>query len=120
MLPSKLINKPWGYEEILYENDTLIVLKMLIKKGEETSLHMHLNRDEYFIILRGKGTLLHGKRKVPLKEGKMIHIKKGQVHRWKADENEDLEIIEVTFPPLKDLVRIKDKYNRGRTDETNV
>ncbi|MEM0358287.1 MAG: cupin domain-containing protein [Candidatus Bathyarchaeia archaeon] len=114
----KLISKPWGYEEILYENAGLIVLRMFIRKGEETSLHKHPNRDEYFIILRGKGKLLHENRRVSLKEGKMIHIRKGQVHQWKADE--DLEIIEVTTNPLEDLVRIKDKYGRTKTDGTNV
>ncbi|MEM2560691.1 MAG: cupin domain-containing protein [Candidatus Bathyarchaeia archaeon] len=120
MASLKLINKPWGCEEILYENGDLVVLRMFIRRGEETSLHMHPNRDEYFIILRGKGILMYGKRKVPLKEGKMIHIKKGQVHQWKADANEDLEIIEVTTHLLEDLVRIKDKYGRTDTNETNV
>jgi len=113
----KLIKKPWGYEEILYETADFIVLRMFIKKGEETSLHKHPNRDEYFIILKGKGHLLLGKRKKPIKKGEMIHIKKGLEHLWMADE--DLEIIEVTTPPLNDLVRLEDKYGRIKRGETN-
>jgi len=113
----KFIEKPWGHEEVLYETSDFVVLRMFIKKGEETSLHKHLNRDEYFIIVRGIGSLFLGKRRTPIKKGKMIHIRKGQEHLWMADE--DLEIIEVTTPPLNDLVRIEDKYGRIKGVETN-
>jgi mannose-6-phosphate isomerase-like protein (cupin superfamily) len=118
MPSSKIISKPWGFEEILYENSDLVVLKLFIKKGEETSLHKHLDRDEYFIVLRGKGHLLCGGRKVSLRKGKMIRVKREAEHRWVA--NEDLVMIEVTTPPLNDLVRIKDKYGRVKNDGTNA
>jgi quercetin dioxygenase-like cupin family protein len=115
---SKIISKPRGYEEILYENPELVVLKLFIKKGEETSLHKHLERDEYLIVRRGKGHLLCGGRKIPIREGKMICVKRGIEHRWVADE--DLIMIEVTTPPLNDLVRVKDKYGRVENERANA
>lgn len=47
----KKIGKPWGHEEILHESDDLVVLRMFLKAGEETSLHKHLKRDEMFTVL---------------------------------------------------------------------
>ena len=106
----KSICKPWGHEEILYKTNNLIVLRMSLKKGEETSLHKHLRRNEHFIVLSGRGHLFCEGKKILIKPGKMILVKSGQKHRWVA--NEDIEMIEVTVPPLIDLVRIEDKYGR--------
>jgi len=118
MSSSKIISKPWGYEEILYENSDVIVLRLFIKKGEETSLHKHLEKDEYFIVLKGKGHLLCGRRKMPIRRGKIIRVKRGAEHQWVADE--DLVMIEVTTPPLNDLFRIKDRYGRVKNGGINV
>lgn len=106
----KYINKPWGHEEILFKTNDFIALRMFLKKGEETSLHKHLRRNEYFIILSGGGYLLCEGKKISVKPEKMILVRSGQKHRWVA--NEDINMIEVTTPPLTDLVRIDDKYGR--------
>ncbi len=104
------IRKPWGHERVLYETNNFIVLRMSLKKGEETSLHKHLRRDELFIVLNGKGYLLCNGKKISVKPGKVIIVESKKDHRWKADE--DLDMVEVTVPPLTDLIRIKDKYGR--------
>jgi mannose-6-phosphate isomerase-like protein (cupin superfamily) len=106
----KKIVKPWGHEEVLHDGSDLIVLRMLLKKGEESSLHMHRRRNEYFVVLGGKGRLITGGKEIQIKPGETISIKKKQKHRWTADEN--LEMVEITTPPLTDLVRIDDKYGR--------
>lgn len=111
----KSIGKPWGHEEILYKTNNLIVLRMFLKKGEETSLHKHLRRNEHFIVLSGRGHLLCEGKKIPIKPGKMILVKNGQKHRWVA--NEDIEMIEVTVPPLTNLIRIEDKYGRIKKEQ---
>lgn len=110
MSQNKLINKPWGYEEVLLETRDCVVLRMFIKKGEETSLHRHIKRDEHFLVVKGRGLLIRNGAKVPIKEGDVISVKREELHKWMA--HEDLEIIEITSQPLNDLVRVEDKYGR--------
>lgn len=107
----KRISKPWGYEEILHESDDLVVLRMFLKAGEETSLHKHLKRNETFTVLKGRGTLALGGRRIPFGEGEVLVVEKGKEHRWFADE--DTELIEVTKQPMSDSVRLDDKYGRA-------
>ena len=111
MSRGRLISKPWGYEEVLLEAENYVVLRMFIRKGEETSLHKHIKRDEYFIVVRGRGFLVRGGVRVPIKEWDVISMRRGELHKWVACE--DLEVIEVTTQPLSDLVRVKDKYGRA-------
>jgi len=112
----RLINKPWGYEEILLEAENYAVLRMFIRKGEETSLHKHVERDEHFIVVRGRGLLIRNGARVPMREWDVISVRRGELHKWVACE--DLEIIEVTSQPLSDLVRVEDKYGRAMSDKT--
>ena len=95
----------------MHQSDDFVVLKMFIRAGEETSLHKHLERDEVFTVLKGKGTLVLGGRKVPFRAGRVLVVEKGKEHRWFADE--DVELIEVTKQPMGDLVRLEDRYGRA-------
>ena len=113
MLPlrKKLISKPWGYEEVLLETEKYVVLRMFIRKGEETSSHKHVERDEHFIVVSGDGFLIRNGVGIPIREWDVVSVKRGELHKWMA--REDLEVIEVTTHPLSDLVRVEDKYGRA-------
>ncbi|MBS3814936.1 MAG: cupin domain-containing protein [Hadesarchaea archaeon] len=104
------MNKPWGREEILYQTEELIVLRVHLKGGEETSLHKHLERDEAFIILSGRGHLELEEKQDSFSKGDTLFISKGNKHRWFAKD--DVVMIEVTNPPLDDSIRINDRYGR--------
>ena len=117
MSQKKLINKPWGHEEVLLETQNYVVLRMFIKRGEETSLHRHIKRDEHFIVVKGKGLLIRNGANVPIKEWDVISVKRGELHKWVAYE--DLEVIEVTSQPLNDLVRVEDRYGRATSGKTH-
>ena len=117
MSRERLIIKPWGYEEVLLEAESYVVLRMFIRKGEETSLHKHVERDEHFIVVRGKGFLIRDGARIPIREWDVISVRRGELHKWVACE--DLEVIEVTPQPLSDLVRVRDKYGRAMSSRAS-
>jgi mannose-6-phosphate isomerase-like protein (cupin superfamily) len=108
----KIIDKPWGREELLYETDDFVVLKLFIRKGEETSLHKHSRRNEYFVVIKGDGCLLCDGLMTKVRRGTAVIVRRGREHRWIAGEH-NIEIVEVTTPPLSDLLRLKDRYGRA-------
>jgi len=110
-LRERLTSKPWGYEEVLIETEKYVVLRMFIRKGEETSLHKHVERDEHFIVVSGSGLLVRSGVSIPVREWDVVSVRSGELHKWVALE--DLEVIEVTTHPLSDLVRVEDKYGRA-------
>lgn len=105
------IEKPWGFEDVLFRGSRLVVLRMVVRRGEETSLHRHLEREEAFVVVDGDGWLERGGRRVRLKPGDVIFIGCGEVHRWIAGDR-DLVVVEVTTPPLGDVERLEDRYGR--------
>ena len=117
MSQGRLVSKPWGYEEVLLEAENYVVLRMFIRRGEETSLHKHLERDEYFIVVRGNGFLIRSGVRIPIREWDVISVRRGELHKWVACE--DLEVIEVTTHPLSDVVRIEDKYGRATSSRAS-
>lgn len=58
-----------------HENENFIILRMFIRSCEEASLHKHLKKKEYSVILRGKGELVRGNSIIPVREGELIYIK---------------------------------------------
>jgi len=64
----RLVNEPWGYGEVSLETENYVVLRVFIRKGEETSLHEHVKRDERFIVVRGSSFLIRSGVKIPIRE----------------------------------------------------
>ena len=45
--------KPWGYEMLIYQTPKIGIWFLNIKKGHQTSLHCHFNKDTQIIVLNG-------------------------------------------------------------------
>ncbi len=112
----KIIKKPWGREIILFKRGKIILKILNIRKGEETSLQMHRNKNEAFLFLDDNATL---KTKCLLDVGVLTRwiskehleiINKGLIHRLKARQN--TKILELAFGNNNDIIRLEDKYNR--------
>lgn len=107
----KVIKKPWG-KEIWFAVTKKYVGKILIvKKGHRTSKHYHKIKDEIHYCDKGKYIMELSRKKIIVKEGDSIRIKPGVIHRVCA-KYEDIKLIEVSTPHLKDCVRIEDDYGR--------
>lgn len=67
--------------------------KLIINPGCSIGFHQHIDEDEIFIILKGKGLLFDGKEEIVVEEGDAILTGNGEGHSIKNIEDNDLEII---------------------------
>lgn len=113
----RLVEKPWGFEEIWIETEKYVAKKLFIKKGHRLSLQYHERKDETIKVL--EGTLLccylpreGGEyRKDTLEKGETFRVYPGMVHRFCAIDK-DVSLLEVSTPELHDIVRLEDDYSR--------
>jgi mannose-6-phosphate isomerase-like protein (cupin superfamily) len=108
-----VVNKPWGYEYLMFENKEVSIWILYLKENESTSMHCHPNKKTTLIVIRGEVqcTTLEGfsKRKV----GEGLIIESSVFHTTKAVSKNGAIIMEMESPPNKrDLVRLKDLYGR--------
>lgn len=107
-----IINKPWGYEYLIYQNELCAVWILYIKKGHQTSMHCHLTKKTSITVLGGQVQVVTLKSKLTLDPGEGVLIEKGVFHLTSAI-TEDVVVMEVETPNVKhDLVRLYDSYGR--------
>ena len=108
----KIIQKPWGHEEVLVKAPFYVVKKLVVKSGHRLSLQYHKIKTESWYILKGTTNIIIGQEPSIGIKGDFIHIPAGTIHRIEAHNN-DVTILEVSTPELDDVVvRIEDDYNR--------
>lgn len=106
-----IVNKPWGYEYLFYENEFVAIWCLHINNGEATSLHCHPNKKTGLILLSGEAKLSFLNDTVPMKPLSRHILRPGLFHSTKAIS--DCVLLEVETPPKKeDIVRFDDKYGR--------
>lgn len=116
------ISKPWGYELVIANNKAYCGKKLVIAKGQMTSLHYHETKDETFFVQSGRSAVyycddpkqmppplkdgefnpeayLHLK-EIKLNKGDTFHIPPRRVHQICALE--DLELIEISTQHKED------------------
>ena len=110
----RIVDKPWGHEEIWAESGRYAGKFLIIRKGEMLSRQFHERKEETICVLEGVLTLELGRgpdvvhRLTP---GQSWHVTPGTVHRFCAPEG-DVRLVEVSTPELDDVVRLDDKYVR--------
>lgn len=102
------VEKLWGHEEWIVNNEKYCGKKLVLKKGGRCSMHKHEIKDETFYILSGKVLMeseYEGKKENRLMtQGDVMHIKVGMWHRFTGIE--DSEIMEFsTFHMDEDSIR---------------
>jgi mannose-6-phosphate isomerase-like protein (cupin superfamily) len=107
------VEKIWGSEEWLVNNDKYCAKYLNLKENTQCSLHYHIKKDETFYILEGTILLELGKDgEVTLEKDSQWRILPNQVHRFRA-LTKTAKILEVsTTHADTDTVRIED----SRTD----
>ena len=90
------VEKVWGHEEWIVNNDKYCGKKLFLKKGFRCSMHHHKVKDETFYIASGSVLLeteFEGKQDSRIMHpGEISHIKIGMWHRFSGLQ--DSEIIE--------------------------
>ena len=107
------VEKPWGYEKTIVDNEKYLVKELYIKKGFSTSVHYHPSKDESMHIIEGEGYIdfPRERKREAVPQGGVIRIEPGRVHSIVATEN--LRIFEYSTPHPRDTVRVEDSYGRS-------
>ena len=107
-----VVNKPWGYEYLSFENKHVAIWTLHLKKDFATSLHCHPQKRTSLIVLSGTVVVSGLVDKFVLKEKDALTIESSVFHSTKA-LTDDVILMEIETPPNKsDLVRLKDEYGR--------
>lgn len=113
----KIVDKPWGHEEIWAHTDKYVGKILTIKPGHRLSLQYHEAKEETIYVLQGTLTIWKSagdKDFILCGPGSTYHVEPGKIHRFGAHETEleDVKLIEVSTPEISDVVRIEDDYRR--------
>ena len=112
----KITKKPWGQEELISLTPKYAMKRITIRAGHRLSLQYHQQKEETIYVV--SGILLNWQSEddndfIVLKKGDIFHCSPKQVHRFGADETEDVILIECSSPELDDVVRLADDYKRS-------
>lgn len=110
----RVVDKPWGHEEIWAETPRYAGKFLVIRRGELLSRQYHQVKEETICVLEGVLSLELGAgpdEVLRLQPGETYHVTPGTIHRFCAPDG-DVRLVEVSTPELEDVVRLADKYTR--------
>jgi hypothetical protein len=109
-----VVNKPWGYEYLMYENDQVAIWILHLNQNESTSMHCHPKKKTSLIVLSGNVICSTLEGFVPRKSSEGMIFETAVFHKTQAVSSPGALIMELETPPDKgDLVRLKDGYGRA-------
>ncbi len=108
-----VVNKPWGYEYLLFENEFCAIWILKINYMQNTSMHCHPKKATSLICLDAKVSCNTLNDSYRLKTLDGIFLEKEVFHQTQSISKEGSFILEIETPVNKfDLVRIDDTYGR--------
>jgi mannose-6-phosphate isomerase-like protein (cupin superfamily) len=113
----KRVKKPWGWELWFAHTRHYVGKVIFIRRGHRLSRQYHRRKHETVFAHQGTWVLELGRRKIRMTQGRAQLIRPRQIHRFCAPY-EDVHLLEVSTPHVKDVVRLEDDY--GRTSATSA
>jgi mannose-6-phosphate isomerase-like protein (cupin superfamily) len=111
------IEKPWGFEEILEENEHYTFKRLTMNSGQACSLQYHEHKLETVYVVRGVLRVYLNEVQnhyVLLDSGDYLTIPPGQVHRMEVPRWYRAPVVylesSTTYPD--DVIRLADSYGR--------
>lgn len=107
--------RPWGWFEVLFQEDRLKVKRIIVNPRQKLSLQEHQHRSENWVIASGRALVTCGDSVVTLEKNQTIFIPQGIKHRVENVTEAPVEIIEVqtgSYLGEDDIVRFDDDYGR--------
>jgi mannose-6-phosphate isomerase-like protein (cupin superfamily) len=108
-------HRPWGYYQVLLDEDHSKVKRIVVYPGKRLSLQRHQYRAEHWLILSGTAIVQSGNTEVLMGIGESIDIPEGTLHRLQNPGEENLTIIEIQrgeYCGEDDIERFQDDYGR--------
>ncbi len=116
MLMNYKEERPWGWFEILLEEDDVKVKRILVKEGKRLSLQSHKHRSENWTVVKGESLItLDTEHKNCVREDS-VFIPAGTKHRIENIGEGDVIFIEVqtgSYLGEDDIIRYEDDFNRA-------
>ena len=111
----KIIEKPWGREEVIEINDRYMMKKLTMFKGQRCSLQYHKVKCETIYVISGQLRIVYGLSQEQLSgqlfgPGDTITLTPGVIHRMEGVEHS--VYLEASTPEMDDVVRLADDYQR--------
>ena len=113
----KKVNRPWGWFETIDEGKNFKVKRIQVNPGAKLSYQSHQFRNEHWVMVKGKATIVQDGKKMTLCHDQSTYIKKGVKHQLINNANTNMEIIEVqtgTKVIEEDIERYEDIYGRKK------
>jgi len=107
-----IVEKPWGEYENLKKAEKWNLKTITVNAGQRLSLQSHKKRDEIWVVVEGEAIATLGKKKVKMKAGDLLKIKKGEKHRVGSKKGGRLVEISIGRHDENDIVRYEDDYER--------
>ena len=108
-----VVNKPWGYEYLMYQNESMALWYLFIRADAKTSLHCHPRKKTGLILLQGQARVSFLNDSIDLKPLAKLMIREGLFHSTQSSSPDGTVLIEAETPVDKnDLVRLSDAYGR--------
>lgn len=117
-----VVNKPWGYEYLWFQNEAVAIWFLYIKKDHSTSLHCHAKKRTSLIVLDGTAQCTTLDDKYRLNTLEAVVLEPCVFHSSMSMSEQGTFIMEIETPPMKgDLVRMHDAYGRQNSgyEKTN-
>ena len=112
-----VINKPWGYEHLIFQNKNVSIWILCIRSKQSTSLHAHKLKQTYLIPITNKIRLNTFERLFHLNKRNPLLINKKVFHQSFNPSHTSEFIMEIELPNLKnDIIRFHDYYGRKDND----
>ena len=111
----KKVNRPWGWFETIDEGGNFKVKRIQVNPGASLSYQSHQFRNEHWVVINGKATIIQDGKETKLEHDESTYIKSGVKHQLINNEKINLEIIEVqtgTKVIEEDIKRFEDNYGR--------
>ncbi|MFA5141606.1 MAG: phosphomannose isomerase type II C-terminal cupin domain [Candidatus Woesearchaeota archaeon] len=105
--------RPWGNFEQFCLNQQCSVKLINVKSDSELSLQYHHKRDEFWRIIVGNPIIFIDDKEIRAKAGDEFFINRETLHQIKTKDFA-AQVLEISFGEFdeKDIVRVKDRYNR--------
>ena len=109
-------SRPWGKFEKFHENRPCTVKLIHVNPNSRLSLQYHLNRSEFWQVVKGTATVELDGENFILKEGDNLEIPKKARHRL-GSIDEGCVVMEIAYGNFDeyDIVRVEDDYKRAST-----
>lgn len=107
--------RPWGHYEVLLDEPTYKVKRIVVAPGKRLSLQRHGRRQEHWFFVQGEGLVTVGDEQLPVRGANAVDIPRGAAHRVHNPGREPLVFIEVqtgAYFGEDDIERLEDDYGR--------